>query len=139
MIAIPPGDSQDAFEDPAMSNFSVAGWHLSAYEDPTGSLTPIVAVAQGPAVTYLQLTIKFNGTSSNVFVFDTIEFAPGIQSNTGNGNQAKWGPGWSYPATTWNPTRQELTGSGAVPVPGALVLGVIGLGLAGWVRKKFAL
>jgi hypothetical protein len=34
----------------------------------------------------------------------------------------------------------DMDGSrSTVPVPGALVLGVIGLGLAGWVRKKFAL
>jgi len=112
-------------ELPAYSNFSVSGWHLE-YENP--SLT--LASASGPSVGYLQWDFKFSGSSSQPLLLDYAAFVGNTRVGTGG---LQWGPGWSYPSTSWVPTRADV-----VPVPAAVLLGILGFCVAGVKLRKFA-
>jgi len=115
-------------KDPAYSNFSVVGWHLE-YENP--SSLPTLASAEGPSVGYLQWDFLFSGSTSQAFLLDYAAFAGDTLIGTGG---IQWGPGWSYPSTSWAPTRDEVV---AVPVPAAVLLGMLGLGASGLKLRKF--
>jgi hypothetical protein len=114
-------------KDPAYSNFSVAGWHLE-YENP--SSLPTLASVEGPSVGYLEWDFLFSGSTSQAFLLDYAAFVGNTRVGTGG---IQWGPGWSYPSTSWAPTRAEV-----VPVPAAVLLGMIGLSVAGLKLRRFA-
>ena len=117
----------DSFQSLTHRNLP-SGWSV-VYETPGGAY-PTLATATGPARTNMTWTIVFAGSSSNPLAFDFVAF---------NGNtllesaHAVWGPGWRITAGNWNPTRAEL-----VPVPGAVLLGILGLGAVGVKLRKYA-
>jgi len=122
---VSPGDS---FEHWTHSSFSTGGWS-TVYENP--SALPILATATGPGVTSLTWYIKFAGPSSNPLVFDFVAFRGDVRLESAH---ASWsGSGWTITGGSWNPTRAEL-----VPVPAAVLLGMLGLSLAGVKLRKFA-
>jgi hypothetical protein len=117
--------SGPSLENPGLINFSVGTWDL-VYENPAGTL----ASAGGSTVGYLQWDFVFSGTTAQPFQLDYAVFAGGTLVGTCG---IQWGPGWSYPSTSWTPTQAEV-----VPVPAAVLLGMLGLGVAGIKLRKYA-
>jgi hypothetical protein len=80
----------------------------------------------------MQFDIVFAGSSSNQLKFDFVAM---------NGNTivdsalASWNGGWSFSTTSWRPSRTDLS---PVPAPAAILLGMLGLGLVGWVKRRIA-
>ena len=133
LVAVKMTSLGDTFETQTHFNFSNAGWAL-AYENTPPS--PTLASASGTSVNYLAWSIKFAGASSNPLVFDYVAFNGNTIANTAH---AVWGPGWSItnygtkPSPYWNPTRAEV-----VPVPAAVLLGMLGFCVAGLKLRKLA-
>jgi hypothetical protein len=110
----------------AYSSFSVSGWD-QVYENPAGTL----ASAGGPAVGYLQWNFLFSGSMLTPFRLDYAAFAGDMLIGTGG---IQWsGTAFTYPSTNWAPTRAEVA-----PVPAAVLLGMLGLSVAGLKLRKFA-
>ncbi len=120
----------DAFESPAVDGFRdaanvpIAGWAL-VLDNPT-----LVSFA-GPAVTYLKKDIHFAGDASDPLTYDWVVFS-------GNTRifevRASWsGTSWSYntQGQYWQPARADV-----IPAPGAILLGAIGVGLVGWLKRR---
>lgn len=119
----------DTFEHATHSGFSVPGWALSGEN---ALQYPTAASASGPATTNLTWSIKFAGLRSNPLVFDFVAFSG---DNPKEEATASWnGSGWTITAGgSWKPSRAEID---AIPAPAALLLGAIGLGLAGWLKRR---
>jgi hypothetical protein len=131
LVAVQMVSAGDSFEHFTHSSFSVGGWS-TIYEN--APLNPTLASAKGSAVTYLSWSIKFAGLKSNPLVFDFVAFSGETLLER---TRASWsGSGWSFsssPPDRWNPTRAEV-----VPVPAAVLLGMLGLSIAGLKLRKFA-
>jgi hypothetical protein len=129
LVAVNMVTAGDSFEHSTHSGFSVGGWSL-LYEN-NGGINPTLASASGPSVTSLTWNIKFAGDTSNTFAFDFVAFKSG-KDEIAERAHAVWNGGWTITAGTWNPTRADV-----VPVPAAVLLGMLGLGAAGLKLRKF--
>jgi hypothetical protein len=131
----------DGFEHFTHSGFNKSGWSL-AYENSTPY--PTLATATGPDVTGLQWNIKFKDPKGSPHTWDYVAMDGDIirlaQRTWWNGK--KWSYKFFYPGQNlqdayWLPTRDEALGV-QLPVPGAVLLGVLGLTAAGVKLRRFA-
>ena len=128
LVAVRMVSTGDTFEPPTHSGFSNIAWS-TIYENPSG--LPILATAAGPAVSNLTWSIKFAGLSNNPLVFDFVAFSGKTLLESAH---AVWsGSKWTITAGSWTPTRAEV-----VPVPAAVLLGMLGLSVAGIKLRKYA-
>lgn len=127
LVAVKMISGGDTFE--SLTHRSLAtGWSV-VYEN--DSTSPTLATATGGPLTSMTWNIWFTGTKSNPLVFDFVAFYGETLLESA---RATWnGSGWSITTSLWNPTRAEL-----IPIPTAVILGVLGLCAAGVKLRKFA-
>lgn len=135
-VAVRMTSSGDAFESPAIHTFNRSGWTIGS-EDAT------MANASGPAQTSMNFSIKFAGSTSNQLEFDFVSFNGDLLKDAAH---AVWKPG-SWAITTFTVSKSGVDGTGitgwqrsdfeAVPVPAAVLLGMLGLGAAGIRLRRF--
>jgi hypothetical protein len=123
LIAVRMTSAGDTFQHFTHSNFDQGGWALVYENDPT---YPTLASAAGPAVTELYWWMKFAGAYGNPLEFDLVAFNEDVITisvhHSYNGADT-----WAITQGSWNPTPHEVD---PVPVPGAALLGVLGLSAA---------
>ena len=124
LVAVTMTSPGDAFESPTHSEFDNDDWALLV-ESPSG--TPLFASAGGPTVDYLDWRIGFSAEDDNPLEFDLTAF-------NSLGVAGSWHVSWDGTGETgddgWTIT--------PIPAPAALLLGAIGLGLAGWLKRRVA-
>jgi hypothetical protein len=120
--------SEDFFESLTHRSFSAPDWS-TVYEVGSGSAVTL-GTAVGPSVSQMISEIYFAGPQDDPLEFDFVQFS-GARL-VASGRMAWSGTDWSVSAGSWTPERGDLV----TPVPGAAVLGAIGLGLFGWMRRR---
>jgi hypothetical protein len=127
---------QDSFEHWGFTGFSNTGWSTAKELESAPVGWPTEVVAFGTSVNSLTWTIHFAGTTANKpLVFDFVAMKTG-QDVVAECARATWNGSWSFSVGNyWAPTRAELM---AVPVPAAVLLGLLGLGAAGVKLRRFA-
>jgi hypothetical protein len=116
-LAVQMTSPNDYFESETFRNFSVEGWQIVYERDGE----PTLAIAEGPGTDLLQTDILFTGDSGNSLEFDFTAYS-------GSTPVEALHVGWD--GFDWQVTL------GDVPAPGALILGAVGLGLVGWVKRR---
>jgi len=131
LLAAKMATTGDEFESPWFSNIGAAGWSVILGSP---QLSSFGGTQRAGGWTF---NIHFDGELSDPFTFDFAGFRDG-QSDPYRFSRWEWsGSSWNVYATNnspyWIPTRAEV-----VPVPGAVLLGMLGLGAAGLKLRKYA-
>jgi len=144
MICLKMISEGDSFEHSgaraALSAFDNAGWGLLFENDST---YPTVASASGPLAGdcpagILHFTILFEDPNpkSNHFTFEFASYKAGVLNNAAT---CSWAGGWGITNHGGSPPESfSLTQCECIPVPGAVLIGLLGLGTAGVKLRKFA-
>jgi len=129
LIAHKIASAGDVFETPGYSSINQAGWNMVI------DLPTLVSMS-GPAVTTIGFYVNFPGnpgdfTPADPLILDGVLFSGDTliytTRNTWNGSSWSYQPNAGY----WTPTRADL-----IPAPGAILLGGIGIGLVGWLKRR---
>lgn len=140
-IAVRMTSSGDSFEAPTFYTFNKSGWAIGYQNDAS---FPTIANATGTTQTELYFYQKFAGAKADALQFDFVSFDQDLLKDAA---RAVWnGSGWSF--TVLTASTRGTDGKGidgwqrsdfeAVPVPAAVLLGMLGLGAAGVRLRKSA-
>lgn len=133
-------DSGGSFEVPALIDFvGGSNWSYYAGDNPDGTM----AVASGDATNSLSFMSVFVST----LLRDDDMSDTDISFVAYNENRDSYETGYHYDHSSgweqlddpaWDPPSSGELKDLTVPAPGALVLGAVGLGLVGWVKRWLA-
>ena len=127
-VRISPGYEAIEQFDVGGPALQTAGWSMVLE-------TPSLASIAGPT-SPINLNIYFaGGTIPSLLEIDHALFygqTKVIETHWVLANGSIYNPGGTwYHSTSWNPSRADV-----VPAPGAVLLGSIGVGLVGWLRRR---
>ncbi len=124
--------TSDAFESLTFRNFSTGSWSIQENR----SSSPTLAIATtGTPLSRVQFDIAFTGSSGTPLQFDFHAF---LGNTWLESSRASWSGGvWSFSSIKPQPVSRSVLVA-QVPVPGAMLLGFLGLGYAGMRLRKVA-